>query len=68
MKTVFINDTATTLPDNVTNLEELLAWKGIPAEGTAVALNDRLIIARNRAVTAIANGDRITIISATFGG
>lgn len=68
MKTVFINDIATTLPDNVTNLEELLAWKGIPAEGTAVALNDRLVIARNRCVTAINNGDSVTIISATFGG
>lgn len=68
MINLFINDTATCVPDNVRTVAELLRWRQIPEQATAVAVNDRLVIAARWPLTTLADADRITIISAAFGG
>ncbi len=65
---VVINSTPESLPETVKTVEELLAFKGIPAQGTAVAINNCLVKAADRAERLLEEGDKIVIISAAYGG
>lgn len=66
--TIFINDNPTQLPEKNMTLADLVKWKEIPAQGTAVAVNDKLIKQESWSVTNLKELDRVTIISAAFGG
>lgn len=50
------------------NLAELLAREGIPAEGVAVAVDNRVVPRSEWAATAVAEGMKITVIRAVCGG
>lgn len=65
---VFINNVATEVPKEVLTLEDLVRWKNINPQGTAIALNDKLIKQNLWNLTTIKELDQITIISAAFGG
>ena len=65
---IFLNDFPTDLPDNLMNLSDLVKWKQIPLQGTAIALNDKLIKQNLWNVTNLKDLDRVTIISAAYGG
>ena len=51
-----------------TSLAELLAREGIPAEGVAVAVNNRVIPRGEWAATPVEEGMKITVIRAVCGG
>ena len=51
-----------------TGLAELLAREGIPAEGVAVAVNNRVVPRGEWAATPAAEGMKITVIRAVCGG
>ncbi|WP_300257822.1 sulfur carrier protein ThiS [uncultured Alistipes sp.] len=51
-----------------TSLAELLAREGIPAEGVAVAVNNRVVPRGEWAATPVAEGMKITVIRAVCGG
>ena len=51
-----------------TSLAELLAREGIPAEGVAVAVNNRVVPRGDWAATPVAEGMKITVIRAVCGG
>ena len=51
-----------------TSLAELLAREGIPAEGVAVAVNNRVVRRGEWAATPVAEGMKITVIRAVCGG
>ena len=51
-----------------TSLAELLAREGIPAEGVAVAVNNRVVPRGEWAATPVAGGMEITVIRAVCGG
>lgn len=55
------------LPENMT-VEDLIKWKEIPSQGTAVALNNKLIKQNNWSITELKEKDQVTIISAAYGG
>lgn len=65
---VYINNILTPLPAQVMTVEDLINWKQIPLQGSAVAVNDKLVIKRNWQFTNLSDQDRLTIISAAFGG
>ena len=62
------NDQPLKLPTNWMTISDLIQWKGINPQGTAVALNDKLVTRNQWTVKRLSEGDRITIISAAFGG
>ena len=66
--TVIINGQTIELPGDVYTLAQLLEWKNIPSRGTAVAINGKLIPASSHDVTELNPLDRLTIISAAYGG
>ena len=54
--------------DTPMSLAELLAREGIPAEGVAVALNNRVVPRGEWAATPVEEGMKITVIRAVCGG
>lgn len=56
------------MPSDHMTVASMLEWKGVKPNGTAVSVNDRLIRHSAWADTTLADGDRVVIISAAFGG
>lgn len=67
-KNILINSTLTQVPDNINTINDLLEWKNIPFQGTAVALNGKLITAKLRELTQLKDLDSLMIIRAAYGG
>lgn len=65
---IFINDLPVVTPNDNMTVADLVKWKDIPAQGTAIAINDHLIKQDQWPVKQINEFDRITVISAAFGG
>lgn len=63
-----INDIPTSLPHVNMTVAQLVEWKGIRPQGTAIAVNDKIIGKALWPTTYINDLDRITVISAAFGG
>lgn len=64
---VTINNVPLTLPEGAT-LADALATRTMPASGVATAVNGTVVPALLRAPRKLAEGDRIVIIKAFYGG
>lgn len=65
---VILNDMPVKLPSDLMTISDLISWKKVPSQGTAVAINDKLVKQDQWSVTPIKEMDHITIISAAYGG
>lgn len=65
---LIVNTNTEEYNDNGLTISRLLEIKKIPAAACAIAVNDRLVKAPKWESTLLADGDRITIISAAYGG
>ncbi len=66
--TITINKTPVELSDEFITIAELMELRDIKRGGTAIALNDKIVKHENWNSTRLSDGDRLTIISAAFGG
>lgn len=66
--TIIVNSKQLSLPADVISLKDLADWKSISTQGTAIAVNGKLIKAENWPVTRLAEFDNLLIISAAYGG
>ena len=66
--TITLNDKTETLPKEKMSIADLLEWKEIKSEGTAVAIDDRLVNRQKWTETFLTDGMNVTVISAAFGG
>lgn len=66
--TIYINDHATEFPDKGISIKEILEIKNFPTGGTAVALNNKIIRRDRWESVILKDSDRLTVISAAFGG
>lgn len=64
---VFVNRKPVEVEGPMT-LAGLLAREGIPAEGVAVAVNNRVVARRDWASTQLEEGAKVTVIRAVCGG
>ncbi len=64
---VYINQNETEVPEDIT-VQELLDRQQIAAEGTAMAIDNKLVPKSEWSNRTLADGDKITLIRATFGG
>lgn len=64
---VYINQNETEVPEGIT-VQELLDRQQIAAEGTAIAIDNKLVPKSEWSNRTLADGDKITLIRATFGG
>lgn len=65
---IFINNNSEEISLENPTLEDLLTLKNIPASGTAVAINNKLVRHTDWQHTIVRADDSLTIISAAFGG
>ena len=66
--TIFYNDQNIQLPSENMTLTDLAEWKQIPQQGSAIALNDKLIKRDQWSVTYLKDLDIVTVITAAYGG
>lgn len=67
MKIIF-NDSPLSLPSDNFTLEELALLKKIPNQGSAIAVNDKLIKRDLWKTFKLKDLDRVTVITAAYGG
>ncbi|MDE6097158.1 MAG: sulfur carrier protein ThiS [Muribaculaceae bacterium] len=65
---IILNNILTTLPSELMTVAEFVEWKGIKPAGTAIAVNDRIVRKELWVSTSFQELDRVTVISAAFGG
>lgn len=65
---IILNNIPTPLPSDYMTIEDLAKWKNIKPTGTAIALNDKIVRKESWNLTRLSDMDRVTIISAAFGG
>lgn len=66
--TILLNENKVILPNDYMTVEDLVKWKEIPSQGTAIAVNNKLIKQDKWSITNLKDEDQITVISAAFGG
>ncbi len=65
---IILNDVLTPVPTGCITLSDLIRQKGIKINGTAIAVNDMIIKKDKWEITKLSNLDRVTVITAAFGG
>lgn len=65
---IILNSQPVSLPSDGMTVADLVAWRNIKPQGTAIALNDKIVKKENWELTKLSELDRITVISAAFGG
>lgn len=65
---IYINDQLTEIDPISITVADLLKMRDVKTDGTAVAINNRLVRNLKWESTILNEGDRVTIISAAFGG
>lgn len=65
---IILNNVPTPVPAEVMTVADLANWKGIKPQGTAIAINDKIVRKENWCNTCLKDFDRVTVISAAFGG
>lgn len=65
---ISINNRPVELPSTVESISDLAVWKGLSNTAAAIARNDEIIRREQWDMVRIAEGDRILIIAAAFGG
>lgn len=65
---IILNNIPTKLLDDYMSVEDLAEWKGIKKQGTAIAVNDMIVKKDDWKLTKLHELDRVTVISAAFGG
>lgn len=66
--TIFLNNEPIELPHGNMTVADLLQWKNISPQGTAVAVNEKLLLNKNWQTKQLEDLMRLTVISAAFGG
>lgn len=66
--TILLNENKVILPNDYMTVADLVKWKEIPSQGTAIAVNNKLIKQDKWSITNLKDEDQITVISAAFGG
>lgn len=62
-----INGKDYSLPEGST-VAQLAAALNIPEKGTAIAVNNKIVLKQDWATTTLADSDNVTVISAAYGG
>ncbi len=65
---ITVNNSPKIIEEQYVTVSRLLEILGVKENGTAVAVNERLIRKDDRPATSVSDGDAITIITAAFGG
>ena len=65
---IFLNNELVALPNDYMTVADLMKWKNINPQGTAIAIDDKVIRKSAWNVTKLPPMSHVTVISAAFGG
>lgn len=65
---IYINSKEQEIPEQVKTVAQLIGFLGLPTGGTGIGINNILIKAIDWPTAPLSEGDKVTIISATYGG
>ena len=65
---IYFNNELIDLPSDYMSLSQFLEWKGLKTSGTAIAVNNKVIRKMAWDSTFLNDEDRITVITAAYGG
>lgn len=65
---IYLNNELIDLGSDSVTVEDLVNLQRIPSNGTAIALNNKIVPRSKWAVTRLNESDRVVAISAAFGG
>lgn len=65
---IYFNNEPLKLSNTNMTLADLVKMKDIPSQGTAIAINDKLVKQDQWSVKTLNDQDRVTVITAAFGG
>ena len=65
---IYLNDVLTTIPNDYMTVEELIKWKELPVQGTAIAIDGKVIRRTAWTATTFTPLCHVNVISAAFGG
>lgn len=65
---ITLNNQPIEIPEGVKTVSDLMKLKNISTQGTAIALNDKLLLKKDWDVKNLEDMMNVTIISAAFGG
>lgn len=65
---IMLNNQPLTLPAQVLTIQDFMEWKKLNPVGTAVAVNGQLVLRDRWSLMRLQEMDRLSVISAAFGG
>lgn len=65
---IILNSQLTPLPSNIITLKDLMDWKKIPSDATAIAINGKIAKLHEADSIKLHQDDNLMIITAAFGG
>lgn len=65
---IYLNNEPLELPSENMTVSDLMTWKNISPQGTAIAVGDRLLRKDSWSTTKLADNMEVTVITAAFGG
>ena len=65
---IFLNNSPIELPPGCTTVKDLIESQNIKTQGCAIAIDNKIISRDKWAETNLNDGDRVTLITAAFGG
>ena len=65
---IFLNNQPVELANDHMTVKDLMTWKNINPQGTAIAIDDKLLKKADWEITPLKELMNITVISAAFGG
>lgn len=66
--TISYNNEIIVLPEECKTLEDLITFKNVKMQGTAIALNGNIINKSKITETFLSHNDKVIVITAAFGG
>ncbi len=65
---IILNNVLTKIPAEVLTIADFVKWNGIKPQGSAIAINVKVIKRKDWPVAGLNHLDRVTVISFAFGG
>lgn len=65
---IFVNNDPVTIDDSRSSISDLISFLELPDKGVAIGVNNKIVKAKDWTAFSLKEGDRVTVIKATYGG
>ena len=65
---IFVNNQPVAIDDSRSSISDLISFLELPDKGVAIGVNNKIVKAKDWTAFSLKEGDRVTVIKATYGG